>query len=208
MEGTMNPRLMVPFGIAAFVFCGVFTVRNFTRDPYAEIQAEERQAEERQAERMRAKYASSDAYLLTFFTIDARSIEMNPEGYHRSISDMLGDVILAEMLKQVKPHGINRSYNSYDEEGRLGTITVRCIIHNRGYHGPESGPNAGYSGQIPERIEASVTMQTENGRGAFEGTHEITASVGIPRSMSPYAIRKTQKRKSGELAKALVRQLN
>jgi len=108
----MNPKLMLPVGIAVFVIFAVFTVRNFTRDPYAEIQAEERQAKEQQAEQMRVKYRSSDAYLLTFFTLDARAAEIDPEGYHRSISDNLGDAILAEMLERVKPHGINRSYNS------------------------------------------------------------------------------------------------
>jgi len=141
MEAMMNPKLMWPVGIATLVFCGVFTVRNFTRDPYAELQAEEQQAEAQQAERMRVKYRASDAYRLTFFTIDSDAGQVDPDYYNRSISDDLGDAILAAMLERVKPHGINRSYGPYDEPGDLGTITVRCTIGQRNYHG--QGPSGG-----------------------------------------------------------------
>jgi hypothetical protein len=207
MEEPMSPRLMVPAVVVALIFFGVFTVRNFTRDPYAAIQAEEQRAAERTAERMRAKYGPSDAYLLTFFSADAVTAQFDPEsGFHRSIPDNLGDAILAEMLKRVEPSGINRSYNSYSEQGERGTITVQCVIHYRSYSG--RGAGAGYSGKIPERIDATVTMQTARGTGAFEGTHEITASVPVPRSMSPYSVRRVQQKKSRELAKALVAQLD
>ncbi len=105
----------------------------------------------------------------------------------------------------MKPHGVNRSYNEYKEEGYAGTIDVYLTIHERWYEEGGTGPKG--SGQVPDEMKMEIVVDSTGDSSGIEGTHEVYAYTTLPASVHRFSMKKLRTEKIKELVTQLFSQL-
>ncbi|HNT28924.1 MAG TPA: hypothetical protein PKH10_12200 [bacterium] len=104
------------------------------------------------------------------FTLDATGLELK---------DDLRDALLAELRRAVAPAKVNPVTGPKAGKGDLGAITATVTVETKTYAGQQAAIRH-KSGQMPYKIQGTLTVESAAGRSSWDGTRTLAAEVAPP----------------------------